>query len=210
LGLSDLTNVGDPEGQQIAKGLLLYLKSLEALKDVRDHSNLNQHTPIISAGLADLDSPAHKLTWIKADAISPDATLNFLRAHGLDKLVDGYGLHFYPNQKTAAERLDHIKENGLEQCQPPGSARGKPCWITEWGFNYAVDTYPVPDKDDQARTDLVHEVRGIFSQLARQDRLRGVFFYNWQGNIHAPKEDRASAFRCDALTPSGRLAIAPM
>jgi hypothetical protein len=48
-----------------------------------DHSKLNQHTPIISAGLADLDTPAHKLTWIKADAVSPDATLDFLRAHGL-------------------------------------------------------------------------------------------------------------------------------
>jgi hypothetical protein len=48
-----------------------------------DHSKLNQHTPIISAGLADVDTPAHKLTWIKADAVSPDATLDFLRAHGL-------------------------------------------------------------------------------------------------------------------------------
>jgi hypothetical protein len=77
-GPSDLTN--DPEAQQIAKGLLLYVKSLEALKDVRDHLKLNQHTPIISAGLADLETPTHKLTWIKADAVSPDATLDFLRA----------------------------------------------------------------------------------------------------------------------------------
>jgi probable addiction module antidote protein len=61
----------------------------------------------------------------------------------LDKLVDGYGLHFYPNQKTAAERLLHLKQNGLEQCRPLGSAAGKPCWVTEWGFNYAVDTCAV-------------------------------------------------------------------
>ena len=122
-GPSDLTN--DPEAQQIAKGFLLYVKSLEALKDVRDHSKLNQHTPIISAGLADLDTRTHKLTWIKADAVSPDATLDFLRAHGLDKWVDGYGLHFYPNQKTAAERLLHLRQNGLEQRRPPGSAAGK-------------------------------------------------------------------------------------
>lgn len=207
LGASDLTN--DPEGQQIAKGLLLYVKSLEVLKDVRDHSNLNQHTPIISAGLADLDNPNHKLTWVKADAASSDATLEFLRAHGLDKLVDGYGLHFYPNQKTAAERLAHIKENGLEQCQPPGSAKGKPCWVTEWGFNYPADTCPVSDIDDAARTALVREIRGLFSQLAQQDRVMGLFFYNWQGNIRAPKEDRASAFRCGTLTNSGKLALSP-
>ncbi len=208
LGESDLAN--DPEGQQIAKGLLLYLKALEAVKDVRDHSKLNQHTPIISAGLADLDNTNHKLTWIKADAVSSDGTLNFLRAHGLDQLVDGYGLHFYPNQKTAAERLAHLEENGLEQCQPLGSATGKPCWVTEWGFNYSVDTCPIPDKEDLARTELVSELRGQFKQWAKQNRLRGVFFYNWQGNIHAPKEDRASAFRCGALTGSGRLALAPM
>jgi hypothetical protein len=170
-GPSDLTN--DPEAQQIAKGLLLYVKSLEALKDVRDHLKLNQHTPIISAGLADLETPTHKLTWIKADAVSPDATLDFLRAHGPDKLVDGYGLHFYPNQKTAAERRLHLRQNGLEQCRPPGTAAGKPCWVTEWGFNYAVDTYPV---DDAARTDLVRELRGELSQLAKQNRLKGLFF----------------------------------
>ena len=53
----------DPEGQQIAKGLLQYVKSLAVLKDNRDHSKLNQHTPILSAGLADLETPA------KADAV---------------------------------------------------------------------------------------------------------------------------------------------
>jgi hypothetical protein len=128
----------------------------------------------------------------------------------LDKLVDGYGLHFYPNQKTAAERLLHLKQNGLEQCRPLGSAAGKQCWVTEWGFNYAVDTCPVDAAADAARTDLVRELRGELSQLAKQNRLKGLFFYNWQGNIHARKEDRASAFRCGTLTGSGRLAIDPM
>ena len=47
--LEDLEH--DPEGKQIAKGFLQYIKVLEALKDVRDHSRLNRSTPIISAGM---------------------------------------------------------------------------------------------------------------------------------------------------------------
>jgi hypothetical protein len=35
-------------------------------------------------------------------------------------------------------------------------------------------------------------------------------YYTWQGNVHAAKEDLASAFRCGALTESGRRAIAPL
>ena len=50
-GLQDLSH--DPEGKQIARGYLQYLKILAVLKDVRDHSKLNQHAPIILAGLAD-------------------------------------------------------------------------------------------------------------------------------------------------------------
>jgi hypothetical protein len=31
---------------------------------------------------------------VKADCVGSDATLDFWRAHGLDKLVDGYGFTF--------------------------------------------------------------------------------------------------------------------
>ena len=93
LGMKDLTN--DPEGKRVAKGFLQYIKLLEALKDIRDHSKLNQGTPIITAGLADLGGSS----WThqrRADAVDISATLDFMRAHGLDKLVDGYGIHSYP------------------------------------------------------------------------------------------------------------------
>jgi hypothetical protein len=45
LGLNDLYH--DPEGQQVAKGYLQYLKVLAALKGVRDHSKLNQRSPLL-------------------------------------------------------------------------------------------------------------------------------------------------------------------
>jgi hypothetical protein len=51
LSLADLSH--DPEGRQIAKGFLQYLKILAVLKEVRDHSRLNRNTPIITAGMVD-------------------------------------------------------------------------------------------------------------------------------------------------------------
>ena len=198
--------LSDPEGQLIAKGYLQYLKTLAVLKDIRDHSRLNRGTPIISGGLADLSDS----TWPhqrRADAVDVSATFDFLRAHGLDDLVDGYGIHSYPHAKDAAGRLLHIEKNGLSECQPIGATRGKPCWFTEWGVSGASAGCPV---NDAGRIALVREMRGYFAALARQGRLKGVFYYNWQGFIHAPKEDLAGAFRCGALTASGRLAIAPL
>jgi hypothetical protein len=59
---------------------------------------LNRRTPIISGGLADLDDSGKWLRSVKADAVSVDATRHFLQANGLDQLVDGYGLHFYPGE----------------------------------------------------------------------------------------------------------------
>jgi hypothetical protein len=53
LGLSDLYH--DTEGQQVAKGYLQYLKELTALKQVRDHSRLNQHTPLLPTSLVDIE-----------------------------------------------------------------------------------------------------------------------------------------------------------
>ena len=54
-GLQDLAR--DPEAIEIAKGYDAYLETLKVLKEVRDHSQLNRATPILSAGLADPGSP---------------------------------------------------------------------------------------------------------------------------------------------------------
>jgi hypothetical protein len=213
LNEKDLAN--DPEGRKIAQGYLRYLKTLAALKDIRDHSTLNRRTPIISAGLADLDDSGKWLRTVKADAVSVDATLHFLQANGLDQLVAGYGLHFYPlaispgsAQGQAALRA-HLELNGLAECGPPGAAKGKPCWMTEWNFNglKGLDACPI---DDSSRVAMVREMRSVLHELAEQHRLGGSLYYTWQGQIHAPKEDHDSAFLCDALTESGKLALSPM
>jgi hypothetical protein len=82
--LNEKDLASDPEGRRIAQGYLRYLKTLAALKDIRDHSRLNARTPIISAGLADLDDAGKWLRTVKAGAVSVDATLHFLQANGLD------------------------------------------------------------------------------------------------------------------------------
>jgi hypothetical protein len=210
LGLDDLRD--DPEGKGVAKGYLQYLKLLEALKDIRDHSQLNKHTPIISAGLADLSGS----DWTrkrKADAVSISATLDFMRSNGLDKFVDGYGIHSYPPSSDpgtsagAAKRREHVEVNGLAECQPPGGAVGKPCWITEWGVGGTNRACPVVDTD---RVKLVREMRDYYAELAQQGRIKALVFYVWHGDWHAQQENPASVFRCGSLTESGRLAIAPM
>jgi hypothetical protein len=213
--LNDNDLVNDPEGKQIAQGYLRYLQTLAALKDIRDHSTLNTHTPIISAGLADLDGSASFLRSVKADAVSVDATLRFLQAHGLDRLVDGYGLHFYPSSanpgtaQSLASLRAHLELNGLTECAPAGSPKGRPCWVTEWGFHgiKGLNACPI---DDTARVALVREMRTALLDLAQQHRFGGAMFYTWQGSIHAAKEDPDSAYLCGAVTESGRLAVAPL
>jgi hypothetical protein len=209
----DLTD--DPEGRQIAKGYLRYLETLTALKDIRDGSTPNQRTPIISAGLADLDNSASWLHSVKADAVDVVATLHFLQAHGLDRLVDGYGLHLYPlavapdMPQGLASLRTQVENNGLPECRPAGAAKGKPCWITECNFSglKGLDKCPI---DDSMRLAMVREMRSVFTELAKQQRSGGAMFYTWQGQIHAPKADPDSVFLCGAVTPSGRLAVAPM
>lgn len=205
----------DPEGRQIAKGYLRYLETLAALKEIRDGSTLNQRTPIISAGLADLDDAGTWLRSIKANAVSVGATLRFLRVNGLDRLADGYGLHFYPlaispgSVRGQAALRAHLELNGMAECAPPSATTGKPCWVTEWNFNglKGLDTCPI---DDSMRLAMVREIRSVFAELVKQQRLGGAIFYTWQGQIHALKEDHDSVFLCGAVTPSGRLAVSPM
>jgi len=203
LEMDDLQS--DPEGKVVARGFLQYVRTMVVLKDIRDHSRLNAQTPIISAGLADVGGSS----WLKtrrADAVSIPATLDFMRAHGLDQLVDGYGIHNYPHMDSGAELRAHTEQNGISECQPMGSTTGKPCWITEWGVGGVNDTCPV---DDSVRVTLVQQTRDYYAQLAAEGILKAMFFYTWQGDMNAAKEDTNSALRCGALTKSGKLAIAP-
>ena len=210
LSLNDLAH--DPEGRQIAKGFLAYIKVLEVLKDVRDHSRLNRNTPIISAGLVSAKDGDQLYNNKKEDKVSMAATIAFLRSHGLDSLVDGYGIHSYPssaqpgNPTAAAQRSARLNSVDLAECRAKGSSAGKPCWITEWGF---------PNKDvscppkEAGRTLLIEELRRDFAAMAAEHRIAGIDYFSWDSDPWSKEIDADSVYRCGGLTESGRRAIAP-
>ncbi|MGA8674763.1 MAG: hypothetical protein WB621_06105 [Candidatus Acidiferrales bacterium] len=200
LTLDDL--LSDPQGQQVAKGYLQYIKLLAVLKDIRDHSQLNQHTPIISAGSGELDaSPKGR------DAVSLKAMLQFLRDHGMDQFVDAYGIHFYPQgNASSAARLSSLQRDFAE-CGS-GAGGGRPCWLTEWGLPvHSGKSCPV---NEDNRIGVFSELRHDFRQLARQGRLKGILLYTWQGDFRSGENNPYGAFICGAVTKSGRLAVAPL
>lgn len=210
LSLDDLT--GDPEGKQIAKGLLQYVNILAVLKEVRDNSRLNRSTPIISAGLVSAEDGGKLYNNKKEDMVSLAATIAFLRAHGLDSLVDAYGVHSYPSPgkpgdpTAAAERAARLNRVDLAQCRANGSAQGKPCWITEWGFPNPEVSCPAKEA---GRALLVEELRSDFAAAAAEHRLAGIDYFAWDSDPWSKKIDPDSVYRCGSLTESGRQAIAP-
>src|SRR5580704_17678824 len=202
LGLSDLNNANDPEAAAIAAGYRAYLKALAELKHVRDSSKLNKTTPIISAGLAD-DGPSGKRPGAKQDAVSLPDTLEFLRQHGLDDLVDGYGVHFYPSNPDPhtplAQRINGLKERAFALC-----SSAKPCWLTEWGFSNRDLSCPI---HDETRVKLFQTEREAFKTFIREGRLAAIIYYNWTA---LPGFEAQAIFRCGALTEAGKLALKPM
>ncbi len=194
-GRNDLAT--DPEARQIAEGFRAYLQSLRVLKDIRDHSRLNRATPILSAGLSDPGSAGPRPAS-KVDAVTISATLDYLRANGLDTLVDAYGVHTYPSVKrTAASRLNQLAQDTFAECRPSG--QGKPCWLTEWGLPAAV---PACSGADPIRTGLITETIADFRQYVRQHRLAALLYFAWA-------DEKYGLYRCGGLTPSGQLVLDP-
>jgi hypothetical protein len=209
-GLEDLYH--DPEARQVAKGFLQYLKVLAVLKDIRDHSKLNQHTTILTAGLAAWGTKEGLLPkGTKADLVSPNATIEYMRANGLDSLVDAYAIHFYPrgnnpgDSVAAADRRQRLAKFVLNECHSAGSKVGKACWLTEWGFNNQDGTNPANEAN---RKMLVQEMMGDFRRYVQQGRLAGVLYFSWNTLPPGPEDSNPlSIYRRGALMESGRIAI---
>ncbi|WP_284309827.1 hypothetical protein [Labrys miyagiensis] len=201
--LQDLAH--DPEAGQVAKGYLQYLKLLAVIKDVRSRSKLSQHTPIISAGLVFNEAPDAPRT-ARLDAVGAAATLDFLRAHGLDDLVDAYGVHTYPwtndpgNPSADAGRRDRLRKYVLAECKAVGAGGGKPCWITEWGIPNQDAACPPNEKDPVA---LVDETRSTLRPYVAQKQIIGLFYYAWLDS-----REGFAVYRCGHLTETGRSALA--
>jgi hypothetical protein len=211
LNLNDLNN--DAEGKQIAKGFLQYIKILSALKDARDRSRLNRTVPIISAGLVSAKDGGKLYNNKKEDMVSLSATITFLRAHGMDSLVDAYGIHSYPSNRqpgdpaAAADRLSRLTSVDLAACRTQGSSEGKPCWITEWGLPNSNTS--CPSENETGRRLLIEELRHDFDTFATEHRLVGIDYFSWDSDPWSKSIDADSVYRCGTLTESGKQAVAP-
>jgi hypothetical protein len=202
LGLADLNNPKDPEGPAIAAGFRNYLRVMEALKDLRDHSKVNKKTPVLLAGLADWGLPSPKAWDKKAGVSLPDA-IEFLRQNGLDKIADGYGVHVYPTGDPKASvpaRIAELEKKKIfSEC-----SRGKPCWLTEWGISNG-QSCPI---DDAKRMQAIEAERTAFKRFVQQGQLAAIVYYTWAGT--PTKVDPMGVFRCGALTEAGKSALSPM
>ena len=197
---ADLAN--DPEAKQVAKGFLQYLKVLAVLKEVRDQASLNKKTPILSAGLADPGTA--RATPGGHDAVTITATLQYLREHGLDKYVDGYGIHTYPSQSTPQARRAAILNDALVACGTGAPGKTKPCWITEWGMNNMDKSCPIYDR---SRSAIAQEVMGIFRDQVEAGRLIATIYFSWNSDPWAKQVSTSSVYRCGEETPTGRIAL---
>ena len=160
LGLPDLDNPRDREGNAVATGYRDYLRIMASLKGFRDHSKFNQKTPILSSMSADWGAPHNRKRGDRApDAVSIPDSIAFLRQNGLDELVDGYAVHTYPSADpslSVAARAELLEQRGVLSACRRGA---KPCWVTEWGFQNAAQACPL---HDEARAQEIRAERGVF------------------------------------------------
>jgi len=204
LGLSDLNNPRDAEGQAIARGFKAYIELLAVLKETREGMRVNRATPIISAGLADGGLPGN-YPQFKIDGVGIAATIAFLRQNGMDRLVDGYGVHVYPSANpstTVSTRISQLSADTFAEC----TAGTKPCWLTEWGFNNNNTSCPI---NDTGREHLIATMRPAFKSFADQGRLVAILYFSWAGH-KGVTESAEAIVRCGSLTPAGRMAISPL
>jgi hypothetical protein len=140
LGLADLNNPNDAEARRVAAGYLQYIKIMAVVKDVRGHSKLNKTTPIVTGGLSNVGVPGAR-SFNRQLATSAADTIAFLSRHGVDRFVDGYGVHAYTSgdpRQTIPQRIS-VLETIFHAC-----TRSKPCWLTEWAFNNRDQVLPDP------------------------------------------------------------------
>ncbi len=179
-----------------AAGLDRYVEIVRVIREELSMTRANRGAQIITAGAA--DTPIEVADARAMERVDAHAFIAMLRARGIDRHIDAYGIHVYPGTTVAPiVRRRHI-DAMLASCAAPG--QGIPCWITEWGLANASPSCPLED-DERART--VREVRqGLEEEIASR-RVGNAFYFDWDSRTPY------SVWRCGELTPSGRAAIAP-
>ncbi|WP_408642486.1 glycoside hydrolase [Sinorhizobium chiapasense] len=177
------------------RGLDKYVRVLEISRDEVRATLHSHNAAIISAGLSDMS--AEEADKRGMERLDPRVFVAALRQHGVDSLVDAYGVHLYPGRKTPAVLAAHVKTL-LDFCRP--ADQGKPCWVTEWGIANTARSCPI---DDRAREGAVRAMRTTLGELMAGGRLAAAYYYDWD------TEPAYSLWRCGKLSPAGAAAIRP-
>jgi hypothetical protein len=172
-------------------GLRRYVAAVAIIKQFRDASVNNRDAKIISAGLASM--PATFAANIGAEYVDPNETLDILKADGLDAVVDGYGVHFYPNINQTPSQRTRDFEDLLRPCA--AGAHGHPCWLTEWGVKQPNLACP---SDESKRVPLIRETLERIAAKVRRKRIGGSYYFDWDDEPYA-------VWRCGGLTEAGKV-----
>ncbi|MDR3450049.1 MAG: hypothetical protein P4M15_09960 [Alphaproteobacteria bacterium] len=199
LSFDDLAD--DPEGRKIAAGFRNYVETLKALRELRDASQLNRQTPIITAGLAS-PGPAGPRPGSPADAVAIPDAFAYLQKLGVDRIADAIGVHAYTPVKPGMKPEDFaaaLRKGPLSICGPKVH-----CWVTEWGLNNADTQCPV---DDSGRAQEMTIARQGYNRLMATHAVTGLYYFAWNTSPWSKAIDPLSLYRCGRLTESGPIAI---
>jgi hypothetical protein len=174
-------------------GLRRYVAAVAIIKQFRDASANNRDAKIVSAGLASM--PATFAANIGAEYVDTNETLDILKADGLDAVVDGYGVHAYPNVSQTLSQRTRDFEDLLRPC--PAGGRGRPCWLTEWGVRQPNLACP---SDESKRVPLIREMLERIAANVRQKRIGASYYYDWDD-----KPTEYAVWRCGGLTEAGKV-----
>jgi hypothetical protein len=198
-GLAELEDHQHLIASRVARGYEAYVNVVAEVYSIRQSLDVNRLVPIISAGLADAGLPGAR--GKRLDAVSINATLSYLRSAGMDRYVDAYGIHMYPNVSEIGQSLSSLGATTLSSCS--SSQDAKPCWISEWG---------VPSREDSCSAD-VEQLGAVSSLLKAMDtpiqtgRVVGLIYFSWTGEPRNGGENQFDIYRCGAVTQSGSLIL---
>lgn len=177
------------------RGLDRYVDIVRITREELGGTLHSRGAAVVSAGLSDVSSAEADQRGM--ERLDPGSVISLLRARGIDREIDGYGIHVYPGRKTGASLRRRVT-NLLDFCR--SGDVGKPCWVTEWGIANTTQTCPI---DDRERESAVRAMRGAFSRLMGAKRLAAAFYYDWD------TQPAYSIWRCGELSSAGAAAIDP-
>lgn len=176
------------------RGLNNYVMMTAIVRYQLEAARHNRDAKIISAGLSDISGRLADSRGI--ERLDAAEVVALLRERGIERFIDAYGMHLYPDVGASAEAREARIRSLLSFCAPPPS--GRPCSVTEWGVPNPSRTCPPADA---GRAEVVEEVRTLLAELMSSGHVTTAFYYDWDS------ESPYSVWRCNDLTAAGRAAV---